>query len=94
MQHFILARSRDKRRHTLGTTAIRLAIKNHVAGFRISKSDLKKKREELIAAFDRALKSHQSFIDGVPDISDKKMTTCQNWRTQLETDHQMVLDEF
>ena len=94
MQHFILARSSDKRRHTIGTTAIRLAIRNHAAGFRLSKTDLKKKEDELIAAFDRALKSHQSFIDGVPDISDKKKTTCQNWRTQFETDHQMILDEI
>ena len=94
MQHFILARSSDKRRHTIGTTAIRLAIRNHAAGFRLSKTDLKKKKDELIAAFDRALKSHQSFIDGVPDISDKKKTTCQNWRTQFETDHQMILDEI
>ena len=60
MQHFILARSRDKRRHTIGTNAIRLATKNHAAGFRLSKTDLK--RDELIAAFDRASRviSHSS----------------------------------
>ena len=42
MQHFILARSSDKRRHTIGTAANRLAIKNHAAGFRLMKTDLKK----------------------------------------------------
>ena len=44
--------------------------------------------------FDKALNNHQTFVDGIPDISEKRMTICQNWRTQLETDHQMVMDEI
>ena len=49
VQRFILARSGYKRRHTRATTAIRKAIAKHAIGTRLSKTDLKIKRDELIS---------------------------------------------
>ena len=66
VQHFILVRSGYKRRHTRATTAVRNAIAKHAIGTRLSKTDLKMKREELNSVFDKAIASHQSFINGIP----------------------------
>ena len=66
VQHFILARSGYKRRHTRATTVVRNAIAKNAIGTRLSKTDLKMKREELISVFDKAIASHQSFINGIP----------------------------
>ena len=53
VQHFILATSGYKRRHTRATTAVRNAIAKHVIGTRLSKTDLKMKREELTSVFEK-----------------------------------------
>ena len=81
MNEFLMARSSHKRRHTRSTKIVRQAILNHQAGVRLVKADLRKKKDELIVPFDRALNNHQTFVEGIPDISEKRMTICQNWRT-------------
>ena len=78
MNEFIMARSSHKRRHSRSTKVVRQAIQNHQAGARLAKSDLKKNKDELSELFERALKSHQTFVDGIPYISEKLMPIYHN----------------